>query len=56
MILILKLQKYLSYHQEKLITTNILQAKKYCFLMKKKKKEQAKITYSPLGKPFKEQV
>ena len=51
MILIEKLQKYHSYDQAKLISTNILQVKKYCLLIKKIR-EQAKFTYSPLGEAF----
>ena len=36
---------------------NILQVKKYCLLIKKKKTiEQAKFTYSPLGKAFEKQT
>ena len=35
-ILIEKLQKYQPYHQATLISTNILQAKKYYHLMKNK--------------------
>ena len=45
MILIERLQKYLLYHQVKLVSMNILLVKKYCHLI-----EQAKFTYSPLGK------
>ena len=43
------------YYQAKLISMNILQVKKYCLLIKKIR-EQAKFTYSPLGKVFKEQT
>ena len=49
-ILIEKLQKYQRYHQEKLINTNTLQVKKYYLL------EQAKFTYSLLGKFFEKQT
>ena len=31
-----KLQKYLPYHQAKLLSVNILQVKKYCLLIKNK--------------------
>ena len=47
MILTEKLQKYRLYHQAKLINTNISQMKNL---------EQAKITYSPLGKAFEKQI
>ena len=50
-ILIEKLQKYHSYDHAKLISTNILQVKKYCLLIEKII-EQAKFTYSPLGEAF----
>ena len=43
-----KQQKYCHYDQEKLINMNILQVKKYYHLI-----EQAKFTYSPLGKHLK---
>ena len=56
MILLEKLQKYQPYHQAKLISLNILQVKKYCLLIKKKKIEQAKCTYPPLGKAFGKQA
>ena len=36
MVLIEKLQKYRPYHQAKLISMNILQVKKYFFLIKNK--------------------
>ena len=57
MILIEKLQKYQPYHHKKLKNINILQVKKYYLLIKKnnKKIEQAKFTYSPLGKDFEKQ-
>ena len=34
----------------------ILQAKKYCLLIEKQIIKQARFTYSPLGKAFKEQT
>ena len=55
MILIETLQKYQPYHQAKLISMNILQVKN-CLLIKKQIIEQAKTTYSPLGKAFEEQT
>ena len=42
-----------------MINKNILQVRKYCLLIKKKIKkkiEQAKFTYSPLGKAFEKQA
>ena len=51
-ILIEKLQKSQSHDQAKLITMNILPVKKFYLLMTKKIIEQAKFTYSPLGKAF----
>ena len=45
-----KLQIYQYYHQLKLISMNFLQAKKYYIHIEV---EQAKFTYSPLGKAFK---
>ena len=56
MILIEKQQKYLLYHQEKLISLNILLGKKYYHLINNKIIEQAKFTYSPLGKIFEKQT
>ena len=51
------LQKYQPDHPTKLASTNILLVKKYYLLIKKKKKiEQAKFTYSPLGKAFEKQI
>ena len=55
-ILIETLQKYQLYHQAKLISTNILLVKKYCLLINNKIIEQAKFTYSPLGKAFEQQT
>ena len=52
-----KLKKYQPYLQAKLVSMNILQMKKYYLLIKKKKKiEQDKFTYSPLGKAFEKQA
>ena len=51
-ILIGKLQKYLLCHQVKLISMNILLEKKILPSNQKQIIEQAKITYSPLGKAF----
>ena len=57
MILMEELQKYQPYHQEKLKNMNILQVKKNYLLIKKKKTiEQAKFTYSLLGKAFEKQI
>ena len=55
MILIEKLQKYQLYHEAKIINTNILYVKKY-YLLIKKITEQAKFTYSLLGKIFEKQT
>ena len=55
MILREKLLKYQLYHQEKLMNMNTLLVKKYYRLIKKKI-EQAKFTYSPLGKSFEKQI
>ena len=51
MILIEKLQKYLPYHQAKLISMSILQVKIFPF-----NKKQVKFTYSPLGKAFEKRI
>ena len=48
MILIKRLRKYQLYHQGKLISMNILLVKQII--------EQAKFTYSPLGKAFEKQI
>ena len=57
MILIKKLQKYQPYYQANLISVSILLVKKYYHPIKKKKKiEQAKFAYSPLGKTFETQI
>ena len=55
MILLEKLQ-YQPYHQAKLISMNILQVKKMLPSNQKQITEQAKFTYSPLGKAFKKQT
>ena len=55
-ILIEKQLKYQLYHQAKLISMNILLVKKYHHLINNKKIEQAKFTYSPLGKTFEKQI
>ena len=55
MILIEKLLKYKLFHQAKLISMNILQVKKYYHLINNII-EQAKFTYSPLGKAFEKQI
>ena len=52
-ILTEKQQKYQHYPLENLINMNILKAKKYYLLIKVELIEQAKFTYSPLGKAFK---
>ena len=54
MILIKRLQKYELYHQAKLVSMNTLLVKKYYLLTNQQKIiEQAKFTYSPLGKLLK---
>ena len=55
MILTEEQQKFQHYHLEKLINKNFLQPKKSCFL-KRQVIEQAKFTYSPLGKAFGKQT
>ena len=55
-ILIEMQPKYQLCHQRNLISRNILQVKKYYHLIKKQMIEQAKFTYSSLGKAFKKQV
>ena len=54
MILTEKLQKYQHYQQEKLINMNILQ--EILSFNQKQIIEQAKFTYSPLGKVFEKQT
>ena len=56
MISIQRLQKYQAYHQEKLASINILLVKKYYVLIKKRVIEQAKFTFSPLGKASEKQI
>ena len=51
-ILTEKQQKYQLYHLEKLINLNVLQVKRYYLPVK----EEAKFTYSPLGKAFEKQT
>lgn len=53
MILTKKLEKYLNYHLEKLMTMNNSQLKKYYCLFKVKLIEQARFTYFTLVKPLK---
>ena len=55
-ILIEKKTKYQLYDLTKLISMNILLVKKYYSLIKKNILEQAKFTYSPLGKAFERQI
>ena len=55
MIIIERLQKYQLYYPARLISMNILLLKKHCLLIKKIN-EQAKFTYSPLGKDFEKQT
>ena len=55
MISIQRLQKYQPYHQE-LASINILLVKKYYLLIKKQVIEQAKFTFSPLGKASEKQI
>ena len=58
MILIDRLQKYQLYHQAKVINVNTLLVKKYYHLPPNQQQiiEQAKFTYSPLGKAFEKQT
>ena len=55
-ILIEKLPKYWLYHQAKLISMNILLVKKFYPSNQQKIIEQAKFTYSPIGKVFEKQT
>ena len=50
------LPKYQLYHQAKLISRNILLAKKILLSNQKQVIEKAKFTYSPLGKVFEKQI
>ena len=52
MILIKKLPKYLLYHQVKFINMNISLVKIYYHLII----DEARFTYSPLGKAFEKQI
>ena len=52
MILIEKLQKYQPYRQAKLTSMNMLLVQKILSSNQKQIIEQAKFTYSPLGKAF----
>ena len=52
MILIEKLQKYQPYRQAKLTSMNMLLVQKILSSNQKQIIEQAKFTYSPLGKSF----
>ena len=56
MILIEKPLKYWLYHQAKLISMNILLVKKFYPSNQQKIIEQAKFTYSPIGKAFEKQT
>ena len=56
MILTEKLPKYKFYHWVKLIILNILLVKKYLSSNQQQIIEQAKFTYSPLGKAFEKQI
>ena len=56
MILMEKLQKYLHYHQAKLININVLQVKKIFLSNQKQIIRQAKFIYSPLGKAIEKQT
>ena len=51
-----KEQKNQPDHQMKLININIFQEKRYCYLIIGRVIEQAKCTYSPLGKAFENQT
>ena len=55
MILMEKQLKYQHYHQVKFINMNILLVEIYYHLISKEI-EQARFTYSPLGKPFGKQI
>ena len=57
MILIEKQLKYWLYHQVKFINVNILPVKIYYHLINQEQIiEQARFTYSPLGKSFEKQI
>ena len=56
MILIERLQKYQLDHQAKLISMNILPAKNILPSNQQQIIEQAKLTYSPLGRAFEKQT
>ena len=56
MILMEKLQKYMHYHQAKLINVNVLQVKKIFLSNQKQIIGQAKFIYSPLGKAIEKQT
>ena len=56
MILIEKLQKYQPYRQAKLTSMNMLLVQKILSSNQKQIIEQAKFTYSPLGKAFEKQA
>ena len=51
-----KERKNQSDHQMKLININTFQEKRYCYLIIGRVIEQAKCTYSPLGKAFENQT
>ena len=55
MILAEKQQKYQLYHLKKMINMNILQVKQKVPSNQRQIIEQAKFTYSPLGKAFEKQ-
>ena len=56
MILMEKLQKYLHYHQAKLININVLQVKEIFLSNQKQIIRQAKFISSPLGKAIEKQT
>ena len=56
MILAEKQQKYQLYHLKKMINMNILQVKQKVLSNQRQIIEQAKFTYSPLGKAFEKQT
>ena len=56
MKLIGRLQKYLLYHQAKLISMNILLVNEILPSNQQQMIQQAKFTYSPLGKAFEKQT
>ena len=56
MILTGRQPKYLYYCQIRQINMSTWQVKKYCLPQQHRKVEEAKFTYSPLGKAFEKQI